>query len=206
MPGPLLMDQRAPARIRRQRRFIGVLAVIVLIIAAAVAQLERGVAGAKAALVTQPLTAVPGSPTPMPWPTDASAAVTVEGVGDLGGVDENQVRPLASVTKLITALVILRQHPLSLGEAGPTIRFTAADVMAYRRDLADGQSVLKVAAGERLTELQALQGMLIPSADNVARILGTVVGREQRGVRTRYGSGSRKFGPAPAAPCRALRS
>ena len=94
------------------------------------------------------------------------------GSADLGGVDEKQVRPLASVTKLITALVILRQHPLSLGEAGPTIRFTAADVMAYRRDLADGQSVLKVAAGERLTELQALEGMLIPSADNVARILG----------------------------------
>jgi serine-type D-Ala-D-Ala carboxypeptidase (penicillin-binding protein 5/6) len=81
------------------------------------------------------------------------------------------VRPLASVTKLITALVVLHQHPLDAGQTGPSIRFTAADATAYRRDLAQGQSVLKVSAGEQLTELQALEGMLIPSADNVARIV-----------------------------------
>ncbi len=173
MPGPLLMDQRTPVHKRRQRRVIGAVAVIVLLMAAAVVQLERGVGGAKAAVVLHPLTVVPGKVVALPWPAGASAAVTAEGVGNLGGVHENQARPLASLTKLITALVILRQHPLSLGEDGPAIRFTASDVTAYRRDLAEGQSVLKVAAGERLSELQALEGMLIPSADNVARILGS---------------------------------
>src|SRR5579863_2366439 len=173
MPEPLLMDRRTPGRKRRQRRVAGATAAILLIVAAAAVQLGRAVPGAKAAVVLSPLTVVPGHVVPMPWPAGASAAVTVEGVADLGGVHADEVRPLASVTKLITALVILRQHPLGPGQDGPPIRFTSADVSAYRQDLAEGQSVLKVAAGERLSELQALEGMLIPSADNVARILGS---------------------------------
>ena len=169
MPGPLLMDSRTKVD-RRRRRLIGALAVVVLL-AAAVAQLERGVAGAKVGVVLRRLTVVPGRAMPMPWPTDATAAVEVEGVASLGGQRADVVRPLASVTKLITALVVLHQHPLDAGQSGPSIRFTAADATAYRRDLAQGQSVLKVSAGEQLTELQALEGMLIPSADNVARIV-----------------------------------
>jgi D-alanyl-D-alanine carboxypeptidase (penicillin-binding protein 5/6) len=169
MPGPLLLDPRAPVDRRRRRRVIGALAVLVLLVAAGVAQLERGVAGAKVAVVLTRFSVVPGTAIRMPWPTDATAAVSVEGVANLGGERGDVVRPLASVTKLITALVVLRQHPLGAGQSGPTIRFTASDAIAYRQDLAQGQSVLKVSAGERLTELQALEGMLIPSADNVAR-------------------------------------
>ena len=165
------MDPRTQVDRRRRRRVVGALAVLLLLVAAAVAQLERGVPGAKATVVLRHPSVVPGSAIRMPWPTDATAAVTVEGIAGLGGERVKVVRPLASVTKLITALVVLRQHPLAVGESGPTIRFTASDVTAYRRDLAQGQSVLKVSAGERLTELQALEGMLIPSADNVARIV-----------------------------------
>ena len=158
-------------RRRRRRRVIGALTVLLLLVCAAVVQLERGVTGAKAAVVLRQISVVPGRAIPMPWPTDATAAVQVDGIASLGGERANVVRPLASVTKLITALVVLRQHPLRVGEGGPAIRFTAADETAYRRDLAQGQSVLKVSAGERLTELQALEGMLIPSADNVARVV-----------------------------------
>lgn len=171
MPGPLLMEPRTQVKRRGRRGLFAALAVIVLLIAAAVAQLERGVDGVKADVVLTRISVVPGSPIRMPWPTGATAAVTVEGVAGLGGERANVVRPLASVTKLITALVVLRQHPLGVGQSGPTIHFTAADATAYRLDLAQGQSVLKVSAGERLTELQALEGMLIPSADNVARIV-----------------------------------
>ncbi len=171
MSGPLLMEPRTQVRPRGHRRLFAALAVLVLLVAAAVAQLERGVDGVRAAVVLTRISVVPGRAIRMPWPSGATAAVTVEGVAGLGGERANVVRPLASVTKLITALVVLRQHPLGVGQGGPTIHFTAADATAYRLDLAQGQSVLKVAAGERLTELQALEGMLIPSADNVARIV-----------------------------------
>ena len=171
MPGPLLMEPRAQLNRRGTRRLLVAVAVLALLIAAAVVQLARGLDGVRAAVVLPRITVVPGRAVRMPWPAGATAAVTVEGVAGLGGERANVVRPLASVTKLITALVVLRQHPLAVGQSGPTIHFTDADATAYRRDLAQGQSVLKVSAGEQLTELQALEGMLIPSADNIARIV-----------------------------------
>jgi D-alanyl-D-alanine carboxypeptidase (penicillin-binding protein 5/6) len=97
--------------------------------------------------------------------------MAVEGVGSLGGVRPTAVMPLASVTKLVTALVVLAKHPLAPGQSGPTIRFTATDAEAYRTDLDQDQSVIAVSAGEALSEEQALEAMLIPSADNVARVL-----------------------------------
>ena len=97
--------------------------------------------------------------------------MTAEGIAQLGGVRASRILPLASVTKLITALVVLKAHPLLVGQGGPSVTFTAGDAAAYSEDLKGDQSVLRVVAGETLTELQALEGMLIPSADNVARVL-----------------------------------
>ena len=48
---------------------------------------------------------------------------------------------------------------------------TAADVAAYASDQRQGQSVVKVAAGEKLTERQALEAMLVPSGNNIAAML-----------------------------------
>ena len=48
---------------------------------------------------------------------------------------------------------------------------TAADAAAYASDQRQGQSVVKVAAGEKLTERQALEAMLIPSGNNMAAML-----------------------------------
>jgi len=116
-------------------------------------------------------TTFPGPRASLPWPPFATAALDVEGVGPLGGENTTVERPLASVAKLVTALVVLKQHPLSIGESGPSITVTPAEVAAYKADAAEHQSVVAVAAGERLSELQALEAMLIPSANNVARIL-----------------------------------
>lgn len=147
------------------------LVLIVVLGAAAAAQLLRGVPPAQASVVLPGKMAVPGTPAPMPWPTQAAAAVAIEGIGDLGGVRAEEVRPLASVTKLLTALVVLKRHPLQVGQAGPTITITAAQAALYPQDVAEDQSVVKVAAGEHLSELQALEAMLVPSADNMANIL-----------------------------------
>ena len=48
---------------------------------------------------------------------------------------------------------------------------TAADAAAYASDQRQGQSVVRVSAGERLTERQALEAMLIPSGNNIADML-----------------------------------
>ena len=71
----------------------------------------------------------------------------------------------------MTAYLVLRDHPLRPGVEGPTITLTAADVDDTARRAGQHESVVPVAAGEQLTELQALQALLLPSANNIASVL-----------------------------------
>jgi D-alanyl-D-alanine carboxypeptidase (penicillin-binding protein 5/6) len=71
----------------------------------------------------------------------------------------------------MTALVILEDKPLKKNDPGPTITITDTDVQSYNTDFANKESVARVVAGEQITELQLLQGMLIPSANNMSETL-----------------------------------
>ncbi|MGO9341986.1 MAG: D-alanyl-D-alanine carboxypeptidase, partial [Acidimicrobiales bacterium] len=97
---------------------------------------------------------LPGSAPRLPWPTQGSAAVAVEGLGLLGSYGQTSPQAIASIAKVMTADVVLTDHPLALGESGPDITFSAADAATYQTDLSQSQSVIKVVAGESLTELQ----------------------------------------------------
>src|SRR5207245_553735 len=111
---------------------------------------------------------VPGTAPGLPWPSRGSAAVGVSGLGLLASSGNAQTFPSATIAKSKTALAIPADKPLKSNEGGPTVTLTEADVQSYQADLAGGQSVAKVEAGEQLSELQLLQGMLIPSANNYA--------------------------------------
>jgi serine-type D-Ala-D-Ala carboxypeptidase (penicillin-binding protein 5/6) len=118
---------------------------------------------------------LPGTAPRLPWPPvignaaiGGSAAVGIEGLGILASSGVSGPQPIASIAKVMTADVILKDHPLSTGESGPSITFSAADVATYRADAAGDQSVIPVVAGESLSELQLLEALLIPSANNVA--------------------------------------
>jgi serine-type D-Ala-D-Ala carboxypeptidase (penicillin-binding protein 5/6) len=114
---------------------------------------------------------LPGTSPSLPWPTVGSAALTMEGVGSLGKVGSDQPVPIASITKVMTAYVVLQDHPLTAGATGPAIPVDAATVAAYQSGLATQQSVVQVQAGESLTQLEALQGLLIPSGNDLAVLL-----------------------------------
>src|SRR5579859_1014687 len=114
---------------------------------------------------------VPGTSPTLPWPRQGSAAVSVSGLGFIGTSGNEQPIPAESVTKVMTALLILEDKPLKKGESGPVITLTETDVQSYRNDVADRESVVPVESGEQLSELQALQGLLIPSANNLAETL-----------------------------------
>jgi serine-type D-Ala-D-Ala carboxypeptidase (penicillin-binding protein 5/6) len=150
------------------------LAVVVLVLAAivfVVVQLVRPVP-AVAASAGSVTVAMPGSPASLAWPSQGEAAIGVEGTGLLGSHGAQTETPLASVTKLMTAYVVLRDHPLAKTAAGPNITVSAADVATYQTEQAQGDSVVAVEAGEQLSEMQALEGLLIPSGDNIATLLG----------------------------------
>ncbi len=79
--------------------------------------------------------------------------------------------PIASIAKLMTAYVILQDHPLHAAEEGPVIVVPPSEAAAYGAEVRNGDSVVPVVAGERITERQALEALLLASADNMAWIL-----------------------------------
>lgn len=103
------------------------------------------------------------------WPnTPAAAAVGVKGAGVLAQTGDTKQRPIASIAKLITALAVLEKRPLKPGEAGPNINITEHDEKLYRDYVAKNGTVVLVKAGVPISERDALEAMLLPSANNVA--------------------------------------
>jgi D-alanyl-D-alanine carboxypeptidase (penicillin-binding protein 5/6) len=114
---------------------------------------------------------LPGSAPAIAWPGEGQAAVEVEGVGSFGASGSTTPVPIASVAKVMTAYLTLREHPLAAGAQGFAVTITPADVAEEAQRIALGESTLSVKAGERITERQALQALLVPSANNIAALL-----------------------------------
>jgi serine-type D-Ala-D-Ala carboxypeptidase (penicillin-binding protein 5/6) len=116
------------------------------------------------------------------WPSYGQAAFVLTGRSPLRTSPNQHAAPIASVAKVMTAYLVLRDHPLQPGREGPSITLTDADVADTGRRRDRDESVVPVAAGERLTELQALQALLLPSANNIAAVLA----RWDRGSVARF--------------------
>ena len=99
------------------------------------------------------------------------AALVIDGYGAVGSYGGITPAPMASTTKIMTALLILEDHPLTLTEPGPVLTVGRGDVANYYAELNAGESVLPVVAGEQLTEYQLLEGLMLPSASNFADML-----------------------------------
>ena len=105
------------------------------------------------------------------WSPYGEQAVTIVGHPALSASNgANNPLPTASIAKVMTALAILKQKPLQPGQPGPNITVGPEQVAIYQNDLAQNQSVVAVSAGEQLSEYQALEAMLVPSATNIADI------------------------------------
>lgn len=104
----------------------------------------------------------------MTWPSASQAAIGSVDQGVIATKPHQIPKPTASTAKVITALTVLQNKSLKVGEQGPKITLTQKDVNIYNKYFAQDGSVAKVEAGEQLTEYQMLQGMLLPSANNYA--------------------------------------
>jgi D-alanyl-D-alanine carboxypeptidase (penicillin-binding protein 5/6) len=122
-------------------------------------------------LTAPALKALPGTPVQLPWPGQGQAWLEVDGVGSPGGSGGTTPVPIGSVAKVMTAYLVLTDHPLAGAEAGPTLTLTDDDVTDYHRRQATQQSQVPVEAGEQLTERDALEALLVPSANNIAAVL-----------------------------------
>jgi D-alanyl-D-alanine carboxypeptidase (penicillin-binding protein 5/6) len=104
----------------------------------------------------------------LPWPATGQAAIGADGYGVLASHNNSGAVPIASLAKVITALAVLQKKPLALSTQGPELTIDSTDVGYYNNYFSQGGSVAKVSLGEKLSEYQALQAMLIPSGNNMA--------------------------------------
>src|SRR5262249_24001678 len=105
------------------------------------------------------------------WPASGVSAAGISGIGVLRGPGASQPVPIASVAKVMTAYIILRDHPLGAGEPGPRIVVRPGEAAAYPAEVRNGDSLVAVTSAEQLTERQAVEALLLPAADNIAWIL-----------------------------------
>jgi D-alanyl-D-alanine carboxypeptidase (penicillin-binding protein 5/6) len=117
---------------------------------------------------TEPTTTAPRIPTPS---YGASAIEAVGYPGVLGSGGNTKPMPMASISKIITTLVVLQKKPLSPGSSGPNIPFTAADASYLAQYAAEDGDVYPIRVGGTLTERQVITIALVPSANNYARAL-----------------------------------
>jgi D-alanyl-D-alanine carboxypeptidase (penicillin-binding protein 5/6) len=163
-------------RIRIRKIRVSILLVVIAAIATALGYQSLSSSSASTAASANDVLhsehrGAPGAALPSTvWPADGQAAIQI-GHSQLHAGPNQHAAAIASVAKVMTAYLVLRDHPLRLGEDGPTITLTDADVADTDRRSRQRESVVSIAAGEELTEWQALQALLLPSANNIAVVL-----------------------------------
>jgi serine-type D-Ala-D-Ala carboxypeptidase (penicillin-binding protein 5/6) len=127
------------------------------------------------------------------WPTDGQAAYAIGTAPTTAGPGQH-VAPIASLAKVMTALVVLQSAPLAAHAAGFSMTVSAHDVADSTRRADRDESVVALTAGERLTERDALAAVLLPSANNVAVMLARHVAGSVRAFVHRMNALARHIG------------
>jgi D-alanyl-D-alanine carboxypeptidase (penicillin-binding protein 5/6) len=204
---------RAPARARTgYRRAGGILALLAVLACLAGFAMVELRASSSGPATAPSRTVTPGARTVTPrtgaaaalrerlaavsWPADGASAAGISGAGVVDGPGATRPAPIASVAKVMTAYVILHDHPLTAGGPGPDIAVQPSEAAAYPSQVRDGDSLVPVAAGEVLTERQALEALLLPSADNMAWILARWDAGSQTAFVARMNAAARRLGLA----------
>lgn len=127
------------------------------------------------------------------WPADGQAAYVLDAGRPHVSPGERPV-PIASLAKVMTALLVLRAAPLPPRSDGFRLTVTGRDVSDLLRRVADDESVVRVERGEVLTERQALAALLLPSANNVAIMLARRVAGSVRSFVTAMNATAHRLG------------
>ena len=152
--GTLRKHLRAPRPRRARRRTLIVIGAVL----------------ALAAVATTVVVVAQKTPREFTWPSTGVAALSVgDTVSTSPGAD--QQRPMASLAKLVTALVALDRVPLEAGSAGPVFPLTDDDAAIAAEEGSQGGQTTPAAAGDVTSMRQLLAETLVASSNNAARSL-----------------------------------
>ncbi len=102
------------------------------------------------------------------WPPTGQASIGSIEQGVLVNTSNQTPTPIASTAKVITALAVLSKKPFRVGSQGETLTLGSRDVDLYNYYVRENGSNVPVVEGELITEYQALEAVLLPSANNIA--------------------------------------
>ncbi|MEU1365743.1 serine hydrolase [Streptomyces sp. NPDC005803] len=156
-----------PVRTAVRRVKIWTPLVILLLIAFAIVQMVRPLPTPALTMTAEPAYTFKGGDLNLSWPEQGQSAITVDGVGSFGSAGAQKPAPIASVAKIMTAYVILKEHPITGKEQGEKI---TVDQQAEDESKAEDESTAPISKGQQFTEKQMLQLLMIPSGNNAARL------------------------------------
>ncbi len=162
--------QRQRAQKKKRLRFSVVLVSLVMLLSG-YSYITYQLPLPEAKAVAAPVQAVVSDQPALQWPAYGQAAIGSPTLGLLGATQDQKPVPTASVAKVMTALAVLKQKPLGHGQLGPVLTMDAVDIASYNYYAANNGSYVPVTEGEQITQYQALQAILLPSANNMAESL-----------------------------------
>ena len=174
-------DPATIARRRKRNRIIGLIVVGVIVagVATYVPLALTAPVGAAAATSHAPHIA-PGAAAALALPQEGESAVSVSGAdpylgqgasGILASTGGDAPAPMASISKLITAMVILNAKPLTGSDPGPSITFNKADHDLYDKYYLLNATIAAMPTGSSMSERDALETMLVVSACNYSEAM-----------------------------------
>ncbi|WP_398900897.1 D-alanyl-D-alanine carboxypeptidase [Streptomyces sp. 1114.5] len=158
----------SPLRRALKRATIWTVFLALVLGAVVVAQLLRPLPDARVKMTATASYSFGGDQLDLAWPAKGQSAAEVVGIGSLGSSGQEAPASIASVTKVMNAYLILQKFPLKKGESGPKI---TVDKQAAQESGNLDESRVTLTEGQVITEYQALELLMLPSANNVARLL-----------------------------------
>ncbi|MFH9616131.1 hypothetical protein ACH4MM_20845 [Streptomyces pratensis] len=160
-----------PVRTAVRRVKIWTPLVFLLLIVFAIAQAARPLPEPVLELTAKQTYAFDGSKPSLPWPDEGQGFMAATGLGTVDSFGEQKAVPIGSVAKAMTAYVVLKDHPLKKGTDGPAVKIDAKAEEEGKLDSVGESTLNTVKAGETITLHDALSAIMIPSANNIARLL-----------------------------------
>lgn len=123
-------------------------------------------------VVSPPVLPVEGASAVIGLSSGAGGEADVEPLSEpLAVAGALEAAPMASVAKIITALVVLQAKPLEVGKTGPAVVMSLADFQGYLDYTAMDARAVGVFVGETWTEREVLEAVILASSNNHADTL-----------------------------------
>ncbi|MEV3990437.1 D-alanyl-D-alanine carboxypeptidase [Streptomyces sp. NPDC049837] len=145
--------------------------VVLLAIIFAIVQFVRPLPAPTLALTAKPSYTFEGGKPSLPWPDEGQGYMSATGLGTVDSFGEQKPVPIGSVAKAMTAYIILKEHPLKKGSKGEMIEVDALAEKEGGYDAQNESTLNTVKAGDKISQHDALAAIMIPSANNIARLL-----------------------------------